>query len=46
MFSTGHLHPMMVHFPIALLLLGFDLKFVLSFSKKKRVGLLQGSGCL
>ncbi len=35
MFSTGHLHPMMVHFPIALLLLGFVFEICSLLFKKE-----------
>lgn len=34
MFDTAHIHPMLVHFPIALTLLGFLLEFISLFRKK------------
>lgn len=34
MFSTSHIHPMLVHFPIALLLVGFLFDVVFLFLKK------------
>lgn len=34
MFETSHLHPMLVHFPIALALLGFLFEFIALFVKK------------
>lgn len=35
MFSTSHLHPMLVHFPIALVAIGFVADFVYVFFKKE-----------
>jgi uncharacterized membrane protein len=35
MFSISHLHPMMVHFPIALTTFGFIAEFVYLFFKKR-----------
>ncbi len=35
MFDTGHLHPMIVHFPIALLLVGFLFEVLSLFIKKE-----------
>jgi uncharacterized membrane protein len=40
MFSTSHLHPMLVHFPIALVLIGF-LAEVLSFFMKSELALVK-----
>lgn len=34
MFTTSHLHPMLVHFPIALIVIGFVSDFVYYFIKK------------
>lgn len=35
MFSTSHLHPMLVHFPIALVVIGFIADFAVLFFKKE-----------
>jgi len=35
MFTTSHLHPMLVHFPIALVTIGFVADFVYVFIKKE-----------
>jgi len=35
MFSTSHIHPMVVHFPIALIMVGFLFEFVSLFLKKE-----------
>lgn len=35
MFSTSHLHPMLVHFPIALIAVGFLAELVFLFYKKE-----------
>ncbi len=35
MFSTSHLHPLLVHFPIALVLFGFLAEFALLFFKNE-----------
>lgn len=35
MFSTSHLHPMLVHFPIALVTFGFIAEFAFLFFKKE-----------
>jgi len=35
MFSTTHFHPMLVHFPIALIMLGFLAEFLSFFTKKE-----------
>lgn len=35
MFSTSHLHPMLVHFPIALVAVGFLAEFVFQLFKKE-----------
>ena len=35
MFSTSHLHPLLVHFPIALVLFGFLTEFALLFFKNE-----------
>ena len=34
MFTTSHLHPMLVHFPIALVAIGFAANFIHAFIKK------------
>jgi len=35
MFSTSHLHPMLVHFPIALVMFGFLAELIFLFLKKE-----------
>ena len=35
MFTTSHLHPMLVHFPIALVAIGFVADFIYVFIKKE-----------
>ena len=37
MISTSHFHPMLVHFPIALVTLGYIAELEFSFSKKRAV---------
>ena len=37
MFNTDHLHPIIVHFPIALITVGFIAEVVISFFQKKNV---------
>jgi uncharacterized membrane protein len=36
MFDTGHLHPMVVHFPVALIIVGFLADVVYLFFKKEK----------
>lgn len=36
MFTTSHLHPMLVHFPIALIVIGFVADLVSAFVKKEK----------
>ena len=36
MFTTSHLHPMLVHFPIALVVIGFVADFVSAFIKNEK----------
>jgi uncharacterized membrane protein len=45
MFTTSHFHPMLVHFPIALIMIGFLAEVISLFVKKEACLSFAGFGC-